>query len=49
MDSLVGFELDIWDYLTFLTLLLCIVAVGAIWLWLAGLAVLAGTTRRRLA
>ena len=37
MEALVGFELDIWDYLTFLTLLLCIVAVGAIWLWLAGL------------
>ena len=37
MDALVGFELDVWDYLTFLTLLLCVVAVGAIWLWLAGL------------
>ncbi len=37
MQALVGFELDIWDYLTFLTLLLCVVAVGAIWLWLAGL------------
>jgi hypothetical protein len=27
MEALVGFELDVWDYLTFLTLLLCVEAV----------------------
>ena len=34
---MLGFDLDIWDYLTFLTLMLCVVAVGALWLWLAGM------------
>ncbi len=28
MEALVGFELDVWDYLTFLNLLLCVVALG---------------------
>lgn len=34
---MLGFELDLWDYLTFLTLFLCVVAVVAAWVWLAGL------------
>ena len=34
---MLGFELDFWDYATFLTLFLCVLAVGAIWLFLAGL------------
>jgi len=37
MESLLGFELDIWDYLTFLTLMFCVVALGVTWLFLAGL------------
>lgn len=37
MSSLVGFDVDIWDYLTFLTILLCIVAVIFFWIFLAGL------------
>jgi hypothetical protein len=32
-----GFELDLWDYLTFATLMLCVVALGLTWLFLAGL------------
>jgi len=32
-----GFELDIWDYLTFLTLALVVASVVACWIWLAGL------------
>ncbi len=32
-----GFELDIWDYLTFLTLFLTVFSVVAFWVWLAGL------------
>ena len=32
-----GFELDIWDYLTFLTLFACVVALIMTWLFLAGL------------
>jgi hypothetical protein len=32
-----GFELNLWDYLTFLTLFLSVVAVVALWVWLAGL------------
>jgi len=32
-----GFELDIWDYITFIVLFLCIAAVLAVVLWLAGL------------
>jgi hypothetical protein len=32
-----GFELDVWDYLTFLTLFLVVVSVVALWVWLAGL------------
>ena len=34
---MLGFKLDIWDYLTFLTLMLVVVAVVATWIWLAGL------------
>ncbi len=34
---MLGFELDIWDYLTFLTLILVVVSVVAFWIWLAGL------------
>jgi hypothetical protein len=32
-----GFELDLWDYLTFVTLFLVGVAGVAFWVWLAGL------------
>jgi hypothetical protein len=34
---MLGFELDFWDYLTFLTLFLVVVAVVVFWIWLAGL------------
>ncbi|MCP5426281.1 MAG: DUF3302 domain-containing protein [Gammaproteobacteria bacterium] len=34
---MLGFELDIWDYLTFLTFFLTGVAGVAFWVWLAGL------------
>lgn len=34
---MLGFELDVWDYLTFLTLFLTVVAVLALWIFLAGL------------
>lgn len=34
---MLGFELDIWDYLTFLTMFLVVAAVIAIWVFLAGL------------
>jgi Protein of unknown function (DUF3302) len=34
---MLGFELDFWDYLTFLTLMLVVVAAVASWIWLAGL------------
>jgi hypothetical protein len=34
---MLGFELNIWDYLTFLTLFLTVVAAVAFWVWLAGL------------
>lgn len=34
---MLGFELDLWDYLTFLTLMLCVVALIVVWLFLAGL------------
>ncbi len=37
MESLLGFELDLWDYLTFLALMLCVVALIVTWLFLAGL------------
>ena len=37
MESLLGFELDLWDYLTFLALMLCIVALIVTWPFLAGL------------
>jgi hypothetical protein len=34
---MLGFEIDFWDYLTFLVLFLCVIAVGVAWLFLAGL------------
>ncbi|MCG6860881.1 MAG: DUF3302 domain-containing protein [Chromatiaceae bacterium] len=34
---MLGFDLDIWDYLTFLTLFLVGVSFVAFWVWLAGL------------
>jgi len=34
---MLGFDLDFWDYLTFLTLFLVVVAAVVFWLWLAGL------------
>jgi hypothetical protein len=34
---MLGFDLDIWGYLTFLTLFPVVVSVVAIWIWLAGL------------
>jgi hypothetical protein len=34
---MLGFSLDIWDYLTFLTMFLAVLSVVAIWVWLAGL------------
>jgi len=34
---MLGFDLDIWDYLTFLTLLLVVASGVALWVWLAGL------------
>jgi hypothetical protein len=37
MEALLGFRIDMWDYLTFLTLFLCVVALVMIWIWLAGL------------
>ena len=32
MEALLGFEIDIWDYLTFLTLMVCVVALIMTWL-----------------
>ena len=37
MQALLGFEISIWDYLTFLTLMLGVVALVVTWLFLAGL------------
>ena len=37
MEQLLGFSLDIWDYVTFVVILLCASALVAIWVWLAGL------------
>jgi hypothetical protein len=34
---MLDFKIDIWDYLTFLTLFLCVVAGVTLWVWLAGL------------
>ncbi|MFO0826697.1 MAG: DUF3302 domain-containing protein [Phycisphaerales bacterium] len=34
---MLGFPLDIWDYLTFLTMFLVAVAIVMSWIWLAGL------------
>lgn len=32
-----GFKLDMWDYLTFLTVFLVVIACVMLWIWLAGL------------
>lgn len=37
MTQLLGFEIGFWDYMTFLVLFLCVLALGATWLFLAGL------------
>jgi len=37
MTQMLGFEIDFWDYMTFLVLFLCVLALGATWLFLAGL------------
>ena len=37
MRALLGFELDFWDYLTFLTLALVVVSAVVAYVWLAGL------------
>ncbi len=37
MEGLLGFDLDLWDYLTFLTLAICVVALITTWLFPAGL------------
>lgn len=34
---MLGFELDFWDYATFITLFLIVVSVIVTWIWLAGL------------
>jgi hypothetical protein len=34
---MLGFEIDFWDYMTFLVPFLCVLAVGVTWLFLAGL------------
>jgi hypothetical protein len=34
---MLGFTLDIWDYLTFLTMFLAVAALVLLWIWLAGL------------
>ncbi len=37
MESLLGFDLDFWDYATFVVLLACLVIFLAFFVWLAGL------------
>jgi hypothetical protein len=37
MNALLGFELDVWDYVTFLVLLFCMVIFLAFLVWLAGM------------
>jgi hypothetical protein len=37
MSSLLGFELDFWDYATFLAVLLCVAVVLTFVVWIAGL------------
>jgi len=37
MTQMLGFEIDFWDYMTFLVLFLCVIALGVTWLFLAGL------------
>jgi hypothetical protein len=37
MLAMFGFEITVWDYLTFLTLFLVVVSFVAFWVWLAGL------------
>jgi len=34
---MLGFELNVWDYLTFVTIFLAVVAGVAFWVWLTGL------------
>jgi hypothetical protein len=34
---MLGFDVGLWDYLTFLTLFLVVLSVGALWIFLAGL------------
>lgn len=34
---MLGFEIDFWDYMTFLTLFLVLLAFLGFWVWLAGL------------
>ena len=36
-EDMLDFNLDVWDYLTFLTLALAVVAVIMLWIWIAGL------------
>lgn len=37
METLLGFELDFWDYVTFAALMLCVVIGLAFFVWIAGL------------
>jgi hypothetical protein len=37
MEALLGFQLDIWDYLTFASIFLLVVSGVLFWIWLAGL------------
>lgn len=37
MQGLVGFELSVWDYVTFVTFLLFGAALVVLWIWVAGL------------
>jgi len=47
MQALLGFEISIWDYLTFLTLFFCVVALVMIWIFLAGLPGRIAISRKR--
>ena len=35
--SLLGFDLDFWDYVTFVTIMILVVAGVVVYCWLAGL------------
>ncbi len=37
MESLLGFNLDFWDYATFVVLLVCVIIFLVFFVWLAGL------------